>query len=260
MISHLASENLDISDVEYILETSDALEMRHRTLISQIVGTNRFHNWSTSFTSCRLLVQGSVSRDSRQSVSALSWFCALLVNTLRKRELFISLVFFCGQHTEADDTNSGVHSMMRSLITQLLQQQEFLQIPLTYEEFDGESGGHLHLEMLCQTFSLLLRQIPKRMTLVIVLDNVGLYENVDHEVDLLKVMGLFESFVQDQSIPPAVKILATSSTKTLAVHRVFEDDTHDDETWLLATSELPPVGDNVAISDLEDMQRDGTDV
>lgn len=110
---------------------------------------------------------------------------------------------------------------------------------------EGGWRGLLHLS------GLLVRQLPYRITMVCILDGVDIFENDAHEEDLLKVLRFLVGLARDSSMPPAIKLLASSATKTVLAHTAFHlDDAYDDDA-LLSVSELPFVGSNVLHSRLD---------
>lgn len=221
-------------------------------MVSQIVGSTKFDGWAKSCDSQRLLIEDNHTRDF-EAAGALSWFSSLLVKTLTLRAEFVPTVFFCGLHTESSDDYTGVRPMMRSLISQLLQQMASkFDIDLT----QMVSHNHIEWELpdLLRFFELLVKQIPPQGTLVCILDGINYYENAAYEDDLLCVLRCLIGLTNDDGMLSAIKVLATSATKTIAAHEIFQiekDTFHDNnDAVLLAITELPIVGDDVDESDL----------
>lgn len=252
LIQLLQAEDVHRHDVDTILDSADAISLAYPSMASQIVTTRQFDRWARSVESKRLLIEDNHSVNMLEAGDALSWFGALLAKTLRSREEFVSISFFCSRHIERDDNCNGVVSMMRSLVSQLCQQLvdkfSIVAAPLVSVSSQQQPWD---LADLLRCFDSLARQLPRQVTLVCILDGVNHYENEDHEDEVLIVLRFLVGLTRDASIPAAIKVLATSATKTVVVHTAFQIDDSSDDDALLSTTELPMVCNDVVESDLD---------
>lgn len=114
--------DLDKGDISFILESSHSISLEYLSRAKQIVYAREFRAWAISVTSFELLIQGESSVDTMQATFTMSLVSASLMQGLRSRERYVSLVFFCHWHIESDDAFAGVSAVVRSLTAQLLQQ------------------------------------------------------------------------------------------------------------------------------------------
>lgn len=247
----LPTRDIRSHDIDFIMDSVDSLSGVHRSMVGQIVGSRQFVMWAKSCDSQRLLIEDNYTTD-LEAADALRWFSALLAKTLHLRAEVVSIVFFCGLHTESDDENHGLEPMMRSLTSQLLRQM-VTKFDIDLTEMVPYSQTESNLPDLLRNFERVAKRIPTQGTLVCILDGINHYENAVCEDDLLGVLRFFIGLTQDDGMLSATKLLATSATKTIAAHKPFvteQDVDGDDDLFLLAFTELPLVGGDVEESDL----------
>lgn len=249
----LQADEVHRHDVEAILDSADSLSTASRSMVSRIPVTKQFESWSTSPGSKRLLIEDNYSADMLEAGEALSWFSALVAKNRRGRDAFVPVFFFCGRHTESDDRHRSVSGMVRSLISQLCQQ---LMGKFGVGAAPVGSSWHWGLTGLLGVLASLARQLPHQATLVCILDGVNNFENEEDEEDILSVLAFLVGLTKDKSMPPVIKVLATSATGTVVVHRAFRgDDAGDEEdNALLSVTELPMVLDGVLDPDLDGIE------
>lgn len=232
----LQADEVHRHDMEAILDSADATSTASRSMVSQIVATKQFESWSRSPGSQRLFIEDNYSDDMLEAGGALSWFSALVTKSRWERVAFVPVFFFCGRHTESDDRHRGVSGMVRSLASQLCQQ---LMGKFGVGAAPVVSSWHHNwsLANLLVVLESLARQLPSRATLVCILDGVNHFENEENEKDILSVLESLARLAKDESISAAIKLLATSATKTVVVHTAFQED-----DALLSVTELPTDG------------------
>jgi hypothetical protein len=238
--------DLDISDIKFSIDSRNLILFKLRSRSEQLVTTPQFNSWLVKPKSRKLLVHGDF-KNGPNYIPPLSLLCATLTQVLRKRERYISLIFFCGSHVETDEGPVGGRAMIRSIIAQLLRQHSF-DLSLLGQEIDLERIKEGSMETLCALFSWLLKRVPKDITLVVLLDGISHYENDEEgfEDEMLRVVRLLLRFVKEASIETAtVKLLATSPAATDGVLNEFEEgnDSEDEEDeWFVDMAELPVAG------------------
>lgn len=87
--------------------------------IGLLLQDNNFTTWLKSLGSQFLIVHDESALQGNNSISTLSYLCALMSETLRNPGV-IPLTFFCGLHLTGDDTLNGAKGMIRSILLQLL--------------------------------------------------------------------------------------------------------------------------------------------
>ncbi|CZR67108.1 uncharacterized protein PAC_17007 [Phialocephala subalpina] len=247
LLEILNVSNLDTDDITSILESTESIALRYRSQAKNIITTDEFRARATSPTSCELLIQGDTGQDIVQAGSGLSLVSASLMQGLRNQDRFVSLVFFCRQHFESDDTFAGPGAMIRSLTAQLLQQHF---ADFTFRQRDVDLGGLRsgNVGVLCRLFEWFVRHIPQHKTLVCVVDGVEAYETAKFEADLRKVMDSLLDLARDPSLVPAVKVLATSPEGTVSLDEAFKKD----DLSVLLIEVLLSRGDEESMLELED--------
>ena len=180
-----------------------------------------------------LLVQGEIESRGTYHTSELSLFSATLIQALRTRDRYISLVFFCGYHIEDDELADG-QVMMKSLINQVLRQQTF-DISLLHQYVDLEGIWRGDIRQLCALFELLVQQLARETTVVCLIDSIVYYETDEFEADMLEVLRCLLNLVRDGGLQPTFKVLITTPLETEQVRLEFGDD----DSTFLSTASLP---------------------
>ncbi|KAF5524029.1 hypothetical protein CGCA056_v005210 [Colletotrichum aenigma] len=147
----LRGHNADI-DESFALSKALDFPSRERSHAQHIVSNRLFQDWIASPHSTKLLM-------------------------LRGHPRFIPLIWLCGLHLDPDESSVGGGSMLCSLIDQLLRRHEFDLSSITTTgavDFNLLQAGD-DKELLRSLYFLVL-QIPDAITLVLLIDNVVLYE------------------------------------------------------------------------------------
>jgi hypothetical protein len=148
---------------------------------------------------------------------------ASFMQSLRTRDRFVSLVFFCGRHVEFEDASVGGAALIASFVAQLLQ-RHYANAVFSQQDIDLESLRVGDRDALCQQFEWLVRQLPRDKTLMCVIDSVDAYETEELEVDMRTVLHHLLGLTRDKSISAVIKVLVTSATGTIGVHEEFQDE------------------------------------
>jgi len=250
IFSALQALNIDQADIAAVLESSGDILLNYSKRTQQIVVSREFRAWSSSPNSCELLIQGYPARDSTQAARAMALISASLMESLRNRGHFISLVFFCGKHTEPEDTQDasiGPSAILRSFITQLLQQHYATSV-FREQDIDFKGLNERDIHALCRMLDWLVRQLPQEKTLVCVIDAVNAYETDEWEEELTALLRFLLGLARDKSLPPAFKLLVTSPTGTLDIHQEFGDEDGN----ILYIESLQSAGEEAGLWELAD--------
>jgi hypothetical protein len=223
---------IELSDAEHISTKREFLADRDRAQAEQLVQGSKFKIWMVIPTSARLLVHGNFGM---HEVSALSLFCSTLTQTLRVKTRFLPIAFFCGSHIAEGDQGSGGRAMIKSLIAQLLSQQDF-DTRLLHLSINTGLIQQGDIGELCTLFGWLVRGIPEDITLFCMIDGVVFYERDWFLDDMSEVLAYILQLVSDGTVTAAVKVLVTSPTKTHIVRQAFGDD------LILSMAAMPRTG------------------
>ncbi|ROW10566.1 hypothetical protein VMCG_01916 [Cytospora schulzeri] len=155
-----------------------------------LTNMDRFRRWQGERDSDILLVDGHAGSESNGRTTAMSVFCATLVQSLKDINTdssvsagsFIVLYFFCGQHKDPDSRLPGPSGMMRSLIVQLIlawpegRQQDLQSIKQLSEIKQSTGSSKYQVSILCQIFEELLWQLPPRNVVHGIIDGISHFE------------------------------------------------------------------------------------
>ncbi|KAF1973000.1 hypothetical protein BU23DRAFT_568555 [Bimuria novae-zelandiae CBS 107.79] len=214
------------STLRQMIDTFDVDFVDERSRAEQIIKTPLLRNWIVSASSAKLLVHWDTRLPKTfAGVSPLSVFCMTLAHFLRAKDHFISAVWFCGQHTDADEPDAliGGCGMLSSIIDQLLRQFQFDTVPL-HNNIDLERLQEGDISALSELLVVLTRQLPLTMTLFLIVDCVALFEREEFAEEASQAFLSFNHLVSDPSVMAAVKLLFTSTPGTDVVRVTFEQD------------------------------------
>lgn len=208
---------LDYIDLDYIMQLQGPLTSGRQSRSDQIMKSTQFGEWLVKPTSQELLIHGN--SDSKP-VSPISFFCGMLVQSLRGVNRFHTLFFFCGRHPEED--YGGGRTMIMSLLAQLLQQQHF-DLGFIGDEVIYHMGCG-DIMAFCFVFGELIQQIDVRKTVFCVIDGINFYERGEQ---LLEEMAYVLRFLLDLTKDSTVfKILVTSPSTTEDVRQAIDDSNY----------------------------------
>lgn len=227
----------DISDLSRVKALESTLSRGDNKQSDRVVKTGLFSQWMRSLKPAKLLIQGSF-RGSR-TVSPLSLLTATLTEAARAdQQCFVTLVFFCGCHTDREeDPFSGGRALIQVLISQLLQQQPHLNISASPWELNMDLVRQGHLQQLCQLLSLLVHRLPGELTLFCLIDGMVYYERDEFIGETQYVLTEITRLVGNPTIQANVKLLITSPWRTGMAQQVFHED-HE----VLRMEGMPSVG------------------
>ncbi|KAK3308296.1 uncharacterized protein B0T15DRAFT_500144 [Chaetomium strumarium] len=239
---------LDQTDIDVALELEGSVPPSYRNHARQIVAASQFQLWATSPGSSKLLIQGEPQRDAAQASLALSLMSASLVRgprALNLQERIISLVFFCGQHVESDDSPSGPAAVLRSLIAQLLL-QHYADATFRPEDIDLDRLARGGLAELCWLFGFLVRHVAPQKTVVCVLDGLAVYDTDSFEHDMRTVLNCLLGDLGGHVSGPAAKILATAVGGTS-----FDGVFGEEDESVLVLEGLTRLGEDAAMLEFD---------
>jgi hypothetical protein len=216
-------------DLELLLGSSGAVALKYRLRARAIVRTDEFQDWATIPASCELLIQRDRFQDPVQTCNAVSLVVASLMETLRSRDRYISLVFFCRRHTDIDDAcaYTGPAAMIRSIIVQLLEQSyQGYSFARSAVDLDGIRAGNV--AVLCALLEWLVKYLPekgRKKTLVCITDGIDVYDNGDEGDDLRTIMDSILRLSRIQDSNRVVKVLATCPVGAVSIDEAFQYET-----------------------------------
>ncbi|KAL7904235.1 hypothetical protein GGI35DRAFT_203762 [Trichoderma velutinum] len=225
--------DVDLIDVSFIHNKNNSLSTKAIAQVEQIVHTQVFRNWIISPNSAKLMVHWDFQPPKTNAgISPLSLFCSTITQGLRNKQRILSVLWFCGLHTDMSE-HVGGYSMLASLIDQLLRQHTFDTRSLS-GSFDMVALQQNDYNELIRLFEWLVRELPNAVTLFCIVDGVALFEREEYWEKSAPVFLKMVNLSNDPTVPAVVKVLFTSSPGTDMVRGAFEQ-----EDLILEVGNLP---------------------
>ncbi|KAL7935747.1 hypothetical protein V8C35DRAFT_298145 [Trichoderma chlorosporum] len=216
----------DLVDVAFINSRKDTLLDKDVVQAEQIVHTQVFRNWIVSPGSAKLMIHWDFQPPKTVAgISPLSLFCSTITKGLRTKQRIASILWFCGRHTDANEAGQqvGGHSMLSSLIDQLLRQHTFDTRSLS-GSFNIDRLQQNDFNELLRLLEWLVKELPNTMTVFCIIDGVALFERKEHWEKSAPVFLKIVSLANDATVPAVVKVLFTSTPGTDMVRGAFEQE------------------------------------
>ncbi|KAJ3578821.1 hypothetical protein NPX13_g1740 [Xylaria arbuscula] len=216
LLQFLDMAGIEKTDIEYITQQRELIISRGQDRTEQIMKSSQLRDWLVQAHAKELLIHGN---SDPLPISPVSFFCAMLVKSMHDVKRFKSAVFFCGCHPY--DDYGGARTLIMSLLSQLLQQQQFDLSFIDYEMAYRMDRGDT--QAFCYVFGRLVAQVNRQETVFCVIDGINFYEcNGEEEMrELSDVLRFLLDLTQRGSV---YKILVTSPSSTEDVREAVKDE------------------------------------
>jgi hypothetical protein len=221
LLALLDMPNLEEVDLEHIMRTRELLPTDDRERAEQLVRSRKFQDWVVAPASRELLVHGDL--EGTHYVSALSFLCSTLIESLKEMNQFLPLIFFCGRHVDDNDVHAGGRGMIKSLIAQLLRQRSF-DTSLLDREVNISLVKEGDIKQLSALFGWLAHQLAEDVTLFCFIDGIKYYERDQYSDDMGEVLRSLLDLTEDRNMHNTFKILVTSPSETKIVRQAFDNE------------------------------------
>ncbi|KAJ5261330.1 hypothetical protein N7478_011925 [Penicillium angulare] len=165
--------------------------------ISSVLRDHRFQHWLQGIESRVLVIPGSNSDPLQEdTVSPLSYMCALLMRSVSSVPFIHTITFFCRLHLEPKDGATGASGIMRSLIAQTaLSLAESDSLDLTYLGDDFlELITMDDLVALCRLFEDILKPLDSGV-IICMIDGMDFFDNSFNLPGMDLIMPFLNSLV-----------------------------------------------------------------
>ena len=219
------SQDLEVGSV---LRTGRAMKLKSQVRAEWLMTCDDLTKWFQSDQSKALLVNGNYLRE---RVSPISFFCAMLIRSLKLLEPITAISHFCGPHLEPEDELSGGYGLLKNLTNQLVALWNFGELTCLDRDFVDSlryecRHRNLSLGSLWELFQILVTALPPNTPLFIIIDGISFYETQERFHDTSKVISGIHRLVGDRRVEAMVKVLVTSPTRALgSTHHFYEDET-----------------------------------
>ena len=188
------------ADRDFIVFFGRSLSHHRLSRISFVMQNHLFQDWFKSMKSQTLVVYGmDTSFDVLETVSPVSFMCAILSQTVSRRDYTYPLNVFCRLHMDLVDPMQGANGLLRSLTAQVIlaiinvQQQ---QLDLSFlGPTEVEAIRAKDLGWLCLLFEKLLQHIGVGIVFCII-DAVSCFESEPYVAEMHTVMQFLNSLVE----------------------------------------------------------------
>ncbi|KAJ2981093.1 hypothetical protein NUW58_g6778 [Xylaria curta] len=218
-----------IDDIEHIKQTRELIPNEDRARAERLLSAREFRSRIVAPSSRELLIHGDFA--GTRPVSGLSWLCCSLLQALQQTGRLHGMTFFCGRHLDATDQHAGGRGMIRSLLLQLLGQQQSYNLPTQGIEWKLIQTGDI--QSLCLLFEAILRQFPPDSVVFCIVDGIKYYERDQYLQEMSEVLRFLLDLTQDGRLQCVFKILVTSPSPTTVVRHAFDQD------WIISMVSLP---------------------
>lgn len=216
----------DLIDISFIHNRKSSLSTKDIAQAEQIVHSQVFRNWIVSPNSAKLMVHWDIQPPKTiAGISSLSLFCSTLTQGLRTKQHMLSVLWFCGRHIDTSEAGEhvGGHSMLASIIDQLLRQHTFDTRSLS-SSFNMARLQQNDYDELLGLLDWLVKELPNTMTLFCIVDGVALFERGEYWERSAPVFLKMVNLSNDPTVPAVVKVLFTSTPGTDMVRGAFEQE------------------------------------
>ena len=195
-------------DVEDALRQVTAIPLLDQDRTAAIIQHKSMDRWLSDADSGALLVHGNCRR--HDGICPTTIASALLVSFFVKCRKFITLYWFCGSHVNGPKCDAL--GMVQSLICQLLC---FSTLDYTLEK--QHKSDMKDLKKMLELFKALLQQVPNGTVVVCIIDGISYYEGEHQHRDTCRSIRRLVRLTRAGE--PVLKLLITSPTRTIHVHR-----------------------------------------
>lgn len=218
-------ESIPQGDIKTILRIAWTLARPAQDRAVTLMQSPKLHAWIASTEPSILLVNGNCNNASARQ-SPLSFVCAKLMDSIqpalqeaepRKPSIFAH-AFFCGQHMNPEDPDSGLSGMMRSLLAQLLVSYPEFNLSIIQRLRDIDSNS---VSSLCDVFSTLIIQIPPEAMIFCLIDGITLHESSKSQTEEAHTVAqtLVDITKNCKEHGCVFKVLLTSAGNSRAVYK-----------------------------------------
>lgn len=195
------------------------LPNKERSRAEHLINNREFSTWFMSLQSEKLLILWNQDQPKTYAgISPISVLCASLDHILKSNSRFICITWFCSLHSKHG--NDEAPAMLADLIVQLCQRHHFD----FREEYDDTNKSLVRgrdTKELYRLFYRLMRSLPRKITVIILVDEAYIYER-DGFQDVINIFNELIQLVTDATIQSVIKLLFTSTKRVNFLNEKFK--------------------------------------
>ncbi|KAJ5959953.1 uncharacterized protein N7479_007103 [Penicillium vulpinum] len=206
------------NDIQLILKELDQFTSSAQAQAQQLFASPAFTSWMASTQPTSLLVHGNFAESGPGRINPLSILCAMLALQLRRnsnaeKKPTIILHYFCGLHGSRHnrvDSLVGPSGLIRSFLAQLLQTGRRFNLDfINTKDFVYQLEAH-NIQKLCSTFLELIEQLPRKATIICIIDGLSEFTSQQFKDELVDVVHILNRLVTHRTLHPNFKLLCTT--------------------------------------------------
>ncbi|KAK1144152.1 hypothetical protein N8T08_005814 [Aspergillus melleus] len=215
------------NDLRTIVKELSRFEISAQTQAQQLFASRQFADWMASHHPVTLMVNGNFDTPGPGRTTALSVLCAMFALKLLDNDDGCTVLHhFCGLHGARYHTDpaTGPNGLIRSLLAQMLHTgREFNLDFINTPQFTRDIQTH-SLKDLCHTFSQLVEQLPRNITIICILDGVSEFASQQWSTEFSDILLILNRLITNPALRPIFKLLCTTpfSTGGLLIDRQLE--------------------------------------
>ncbi|KGO73981.1 hypothetical protein PITC_040010 [Penicillium italicum] len=206
------------NDMQLILKELGQFSSSAQAQAQQLFTSPAFTAWMASTQPTSLLVHGNFAESGPGRITPLSILCAMLALQLRRNsdaenKPTIVLHYFCGLHGSRRnqvDSLVGPNGLIRSFLAQLLQMGRRFNLDfINTKDFVHQLETH-NIQKLCSTLLELIEQLPRKTTIIFILDGLSEFTSEQFKDELVDVVHILNRLVTHRTLRPNFKLLCTT--------------------------------------------------
>ncbi|KAJ2993127.1 hypothetical protein NUW58_g1940 [Xylaria curta] len=189
--------------------------------------TNAVGEWFKSKHSGAILVNGN---SCVEMISPLSFFCAMLIQSLKSLEQIIVLNHLCGLHTLKEGLGNelrGSFGLLKNLTSQLVAQWHSDELSCLSEEYVSaikNEEQNMSFKHLWRLFQTLVQALPPMTPLFIFIDGISYYETEEFAPGTEKLLEAIMQLLESDRTKAMVKVFVSSAHRAMGIKKLFREN------------------------------------
>ncbi|KAL2674244.1 hypothetical protein Neosp_012695 [[Neocosmospora] mangrovei] len=210
--------------LEQVLRAGFRMDESEQARTRWIMNDKSVGDWFQSTESRKFLVNGN---HTLERIAPTSFFCSMLVQSLKSIESTVVLAHFCGLNTAGESEPSGDGGLLRDLTSQLIEQWRFGDLTCleqeTVKRLKRESP-RLRLKSQRHLLRTLITALPQETPLFVFIDGINYNETEELVYGTKKVIKDLCRLIVGEDVGAMVKVFVTSAVRAFDVNEYFEED------------------------------------
>ncbi|KAI1630225.1 hypothetical protein EDD37DRAFT_645943 [Exophiala viscosa] len=211
-----------IEDFRHIHRACQSLDPSDSQIAQGIIEGARFKQWLSADESGALFIEGGPALTFHGRFASLSLMSCLVIECLEGKAPAISIHHFCRRHTSSKDSLQGPQGMMRSLICQVLRLfDDQVDLSFAFSRRHREQLESHSLQMLCDCFANVVKQLPADTVLFCIIDSIDCFEKHEWAEDCRLMIRELQDILHEYEYGPVFKLLVTCPVRSRYVGGTF---------------------------------------